>query len=85
MFSFTEPPLIFPPKSTLNIVNRAGIDENTNVAEKQGEIWDGKQFYYLEFTPILEGIAVGIGSKDISKLVKVKPHFASYFTKSDNL
>lgn len=75
---------IFPPKSMLNIVNRVGFDENTSVTEKQGEIWGGKQFYYLEFTPLLEGIAVGIGSKDISKLDKVKPHFASYFTKSDN-
>lgn len=74
----------FPPESTLNIVNRVGIDGNTNVQEKQGEIWGGKQFYYLEFTPILEGIAVGVGSRDISKLDKVNPHFASYFIRNDN-
>ena len=74
---------IFPPKSMLNIVNRVGFDENVNVAEKQGEILGGKQFYFLAFTPILEGIAVGTGSKDISKLDKVKPHFASSFIKKD--
>ena len=72
---------VFPPKSTLNIVIRVGFDKATNVTEYQGEIRDGKQFHYLEFTPILEGIAVGIGSRDISKLDKVKPHFASYFIK----
>jgi hypothetical protein len=75
---------IFPPKSTLNVINRVVMDENTNVAEKQGEIWGGKQYYYLEFTPSFKGIAVGVGSKDISNLDKAKPHFASYFIRKDN-